>query len=95
MADPKSTRLTGLWKRELPSGTTLFSGKVSVADLREAVQRAGTEELEVTVWLNDEKKSERSPDASLVVAPPYQKPEETSGVKEETPAGLVDDDIPF
>jgi hypothetical protein len=83
MADTsKNTRLGGLWKRDTPSGKTLFSGKISVADLKEAVKLAGTDELDVTVWLNTEKKTERSPDASLVVGPPWKKPE-------------ADDDVPF
>ena len=95
MADnPKTTRLGGLWRRDLPSGKSLFSGKVSVADLREAVKLAGTDELDVTVWLNADKRTERSPDASLVVGPPWKNPE-SDDVAPATVSAPTDDDIPF
>ena len=92
MADSKSSRLGGLWLKNTRTGKTLYSGKVSVEDLRDAVHLAGTDTLDVTVWLTDEKKTERSPAASLVVGPPYQA-EPTVEVEEVRP--VTDEDIPF
>ena len=97
-------RLTGLWQKNA-GGRTLFSGSCTRDQLREMVGQVDAsrtpqdppenqDKFSFTVWVNDadDKRSETSPDASVVVAKPWVKEQRASATPVAT--GVVDD-IPF
>ena len=97
-------RLTGLWQKTA-GGRTLFSGSCTRDQLREMVSQVDAartaqdppenqDKFSFTVWVNDpdDKRSETSPDASVVVAKPWVKEHQASAAPVAT---VMEDDIPF
>jgi hypothetical protein len=103
MPDKESIRLGGLWKRETRNGKTLWEGTFEVTEIEKAmsaVAKGGV--VQITIWENkaEDKRSERSPDGSLVMAEKWEKPNQSRGatgsVKPQAePEELTEDDIPF
>ena len=84
MAKTLQRRITGLWKKETPKGRTLFEGKCSQEAIREALAEVASDgsDITLTIWINraEDKRSESSPDASLVIGEQWVKPTENTDV---------------
>ena len=75
MATTKQTwRVTGLWAKDLPSGSRVLSAKVPVQALIDVLQQvadAGLHQVEVEVWEAREG-GDRKPTHNLRLAEPFQ-----------------------
>ena len=104
----KTGKVSGLWKKETSTGKIYFTGKITVAQLQEAVRTTGvllsdngskvpTDQAQVTLkaWVNAEKFNERSPDMNLTLEPPYKPEEESRPAPGAKSAEMTEDDIPF
>lgn len=94
----ENIRLGGLWSKTTPTGKELWEGTFKVNELTEAMQTVGAGgEVQITIWRNrpEDKHTERSPDASLVMGETWKK----GGAEASTPGAssskLGLDEIPF
>jgi hypothetical protein len=79
--------LAGLWKKDTSNGKRFYAGRVKggedmtqlIAMLTENEERG----LDVTLWVNKDKKSEAHPDTSLVIAPGWIPPGQEETTDEE------------
>ena len=103
--DKGQVGMGGLWTKTTPSGTVLFSGKFSGADFMKAIRLVTegkvTDEFEITIWMESDKKSEKHPDARMVIEPKWEKNQDSRPARDPrngAPFGakeLTEDDIPF
>ena len=104
MAREGQIRLGGLWKKTPRSGGSAFYagpiGPNEIQALRDFID-ANPDGAEITLFQNRDKRTEKSPDVSLLLAPPYQ-PENGSGGGSSyggadggAPPPVDDDDVPF
>ena len=70
---------------------------VTIIEALKELLAAGEEKVVITVWVNDDKPSERHPDMSLQMSAPWHGEQQDEPVKENDTAGSLDhsDDIPF
>ena len=87
-------RLGGLWAKTTPNGKQLWDGTFRVAEIQAAIAKVGGDEIQITVWRNsqEEKRSERSPDASLVVSEKWEAQQSSTPSTTAVPS---EDEIPF
>jgi hypothetical protein len=68
--DSDLVRVTGLWKNQAKSGVEYLGGKITGESRDRLLGLLGTtESVQVMIFKNKEKKSEKSPDYSLTVSP--------------------------
>lgn len=102
--------LGGLWVKTTRTGRTLYEGTfplkdrnpsypdiVTIIEALKELLAAGEEKVVITVWVNDDKPSERHPDMSMQISAPWKGEPQSEPVKEKDDAGSLDnnDDIPF
>lgn len=64
---PKTIRLGGLWKKTLPNGAVVLSGAI-----RSPADPESDTEFRITIYKNDRKTSENSPDYNVTFNPAFQ-----------------------
>jgi hypothetical protein len=107
MADKRN--LGGLWVKTTRTGRTLYEGTfplkdrnpsypdiVTIIEALKELLEAGEEKVVITVWVNDDKPSERHPDMSMQLSAPWKAEQQDKPAEAPVKAPtLVDDDIPF
>ena len=98
----RKQRLGGLWSKTTTQGSDLLEGKFSVVEITAALTEVsdGDQFVQLTIWMNkqEDKRTETSPDASLMVSEQWKPGTETTPVQpkndwSKTPSKA--DDIPF
>lgn len=101
MAREGQIRLGGLWKKTARNGGSAFYagplGAKEVQELREFLDQ-NPDGAEITLFQNRDKRTDKSPDLSLLLAPPYRPDGGGSGgggdFGGDAPP-VDDDDVPF
>lgn len=101
MADKQTWRLTGLWAKDLPSGSRVLSAKVQVQQLIETLQQvadAGLHQVEVEVW-EARDAGERKPTHNLRLTEPFkpigQQGGPTWSQRQDSPPAAAGEAYPF
>jgi hypothetical protein len=98
----RKQRIGGLWAKTTPQGAELLEGKFSVLEITAALTEVsdGDPHVQLTIWMNkkEDKRTETSPDASLMMNEIWKPATETTPVQpkhdwQKTPS--KSDDIPF
>jgi len=108
MADePVRFKVGGLWLERTPTGKLYYKGSFNlkarnpqypdiptiVESLKELLA-AGTDRAVIKVWVNEDKRTEKSPDMSIVIEMPWKGDAQDAPPKEKAEAP-TEDDIPF
>jgi hypothetical protein len=106
MADKRN--LGGLWVKTTRTGRTLYEGTfplkdrnpsypdiVTIIEALKELLEAGEEKVVITVWVNDDKPSERHPDMSMQLSAPWKGEQQDKPSEAPVKTSTLDDDIPF
>ena len=91
-SNKQTWRVTGLWAKDLPSGSRVLSAKVPVQALIDVLQQvadAGLHQVEVEVWEAREA-GDRKPTHNLRLAEPFQ----PTGQRQAAPTWASQQDSP-
>jgi hypothetical protein len=100
-------KVGGLWLERTSNGKLYYKGNFNlktrnpqypeiptIVESLKKLLEAGTDRAVIKVWVNEDKRTEKSPDMSIVIETPWKGEPRDAPPKEEAKA-TVDDDIPF